>query len=70
MLPMTHLLIDPLPAIPALDRVLDDGVLREVLIQRGQAIQREANTHKVEQPIQEEPRRHLQLARSSLSPTQ
>jgi hypothetical protein len=50
----THLLIDPLPAVPALDGMLDDGVLGKVLVQRRQAIEREANTHEIDQPVEKE----------------
>lgn len=48
---MTHLLADPFPAVFALDCVLDDGVVRKVLVRTGQGIQRNADAHEIDDPI-------------------
>jgi len=50
----SHLLVDPLAAVAALDVVLDDGVVREPLVSGSQAVQRETDAHEVEQPVEEE----------------
>ena len=50
---VTYLLVDVLAAVSALDGMLDDGILREALVQRSQAVQRETHAGEVDEPIQE-----------------
>lgn len=49
----THLLIDSLAAIPALNHMLDNRILAEILIQPSQSIQRGTKTNKVERLVEE-----------------
>lgn len=50
-----YLFIDMLPTILALDGMLDDRILGETLIQRGETIEGEAHADKIDQPVEEEP---------------
>ena len=49
-----HLFVNPLPAVLALNGMLNDGVLGEALVQRREAVQREPNAHEVNESVEEE----------------